>query len=44
MVDPQPVPPWEGRKRKSREYQAYCLALARLASTYVARSGTRIVG
>ena len=34
-VDPQPVPPWEWRKRKSRSYQAYCLALARLASACV---------
>ena len=32
------------RHRKSREWQAYWLALARVASACVTRSGTRIVG
>ena len=44
MVEPNPVPPWEWRHRKSREWQAYWLALARVASACVTRSGTRIVG
>ena len=43
-ADPQPVPPWEWRKRKSREWQAYFLALARLDSACVELSGTRIFG
>ena len=44
VVEPNPVPPWEWRHRKSREWHAYWLALARVASTCVTRSRTRIVG
>jgi endonuclease YncB( thermonuclease family) len=39
-TDPQPVPLWEWRKRKSLSGQAFFLVLARLELACVARNGT----
>ena len=43
-ADPQPVPPWEWRKRKEREEADIidCLVVRRVESVCVALSGTRI--